>query len=703
MRRVVPKYFLVFLFIVPYFAFSSADSLMVALKTAKDTAHINTLVRLAEDHMYNGKMPEAEKCLLDAQAENQIIKNKNCEVYIALKLIFYHYKKGEFRLSYELCEEILLQAVELKDKNKLAECKTYMGMNMGRLGDFKKALAFYQEALPLVEDTKNISWQMRIYSNIAGVYFDQQDFKMAIVYFKKTLDMATRKDDKKVIGQTYNNIGSALSNMGNQREAKEHYLKAAEINLNAGNKNNLAYNYMNLASCELDEGDMHKAKEYNEKALKIFKDFKDTYSTVSCLCVEGDIFIKEKNYKKAVEVFEEAGRLSEKTGSPLIMMRTYIQMANAYELAGDIKNALLYTKKHLSTKDSIVNDNIREEITKKQLYYEFDKKQLADSLEASAKNKYLVQEVENSKRRASLQRNISIISLASLLIVAVLAFFIYRGAKKNKLAAIEIAHQKKALEGKNKEILDSFYYAKKIQAALLPTLETIHEMLPHTFVFFKPRDIVSGDFYWTYKINSKSILIAAGDCTGHGVPGAMVSVVCTNALNRAVKEFGITDPGKILDKVRELVIENFSESKQEVKDGMDISLCKIETGSSKKEEVIVQWAGANNPLWYTIGNLMVEVDADKQPIGNSERSKPFTTNVIELQKNEMLFLFTDGYADQFGGERGKKFKYRQLQDLLLKNRTQNTDAQREALYLAFQNWKGELEQVDDVTIIGIRL
>jgi serine phosphatase RsbU (regulator of sigma subunit)/Tfp pilus assembly protein PilF len=687
--------------LLPEIFICNIDSLLQRLKVTKDTARINTLIRLADQYMFYGKMDDASKCLTQAGQENVRVKNKLCDISIALKTALYHYRKSEFRLSYELCEEILMSALEAGDKNKIGECKTLLGMNAGRLGDFKKALFYYQEALPLYESTGNIPGQMKVYSSIAGVYFDQLDYKMAVDYFKKTLEMAMRKDDKKVIGQTYNNIGSALQNMGKSSDARDYYLKAAEINLQSGNKNNLGYNYMNLASCELEEGDTKKAHEYNGKALPIFKEFNDPYSLVSCLNVEAEIFMKEKNASKAIETLERSVKIAEKTGSPVLMQRTYIHAAEAYEQAGDVKNALLYFKKHMRTKDSIINDEIREEVTKKQLHYEFDKKHLSDSLEAQSRQMYLQQEIENSKRRASLQRNISLISIFSFLVVTALAIVIYRGLKKNKEA-------NRLIEQKSKEILDSFYYAKKIQAALLPLPELIRKELPGSFVLFKPRDIVSGDFYWMHKIERdqrerkhEAVLIAVGDCTGHGVPGAMVSVVCSNALNRAAREFGITEPGKILDKARELVIENLAESNTTLKDGMDVSLCKITF--SKKDSVEIEWAGAYNPLWYSAGNIVIEIEADKQPIGFSEKVKPFATNEIEVSKGEMIYLFTDGFADQFGGPKGKKYKYRQLQESLLKVRQLEPDQQRAELEAMFESWKGELEQVDDVCIIGIRL
>ncbi|MGP8217579.1 MAG: SpoIIE family protein phosphatase [Bacteroidia bacterium] len=262
----------------------------------------------------------------------------------------------------------------------------------------------------------------------------------------------------------------------------------------------------------------------------------------------------------------------------------------------------------------------------------------------------------------------------------------------------EVVKQKEVIELKNKDITDSINYAKRIQEAILPTLERFKFVLPESFILFKPKDIVSGDFYWMAEKNDM-IFVAAGDCTGHGVPGAMVSVVCSNALNRAVKEFGITDPGLILDKVRDLVIETFEKSeKEDIKDGMDISLCAINTKTKE-----IKWSGANNPLWYIQGTEIKEITADKQPIGNSDNPKPFTTHSVKLHKGDEIYLFTDGYADQFGGPKGKKFKYKQLEQKVLEGRNLEMTRQQNNLNSAFESWKGGLDQVDDVLIIGIRV
>jgi serine phosphatase RsbU (regulator of sigma subunit) len=245
----------------------------------------------------------------------------------------------------------------------------------------------------------------------------------------------------------------------------------------------------------------------------------------------------------------------------------------------------------------------------------------------------------------------------------------------------------------------------------------VKQHLPGSFVLYKPKDIVAGDFYWMEVVGSslnvkgsepttnkpELILIAAADCTGHGVPGAMVSVVCSNALHRTVKEFGITDPGKILDKTRELVIETFERSGAEVKDGMDISMVSIQGSGQNSKEVSVKWSGANNPLWYIENGELKEITANKQPIGKFDGAKNFVTHEFQLLKGSTLFLFTDGYADQFGGPKGKKFKYKQLHELILSVVDKPEEEQKNILDQRFEEWRGVNEQVDDVCVIGIKL
>ena len=268
----------------------------------------------------------------------------------------------------------------------------------------------------------------------------------------------------------------------------------------------------------------------------------------------------------------------------------------------------------------------------------------------------------------------------------------------------EVENQKHLVEEKQKEIVDSITYAKRLQEAILPAQKNVNIQLTNNFILYTPKDLVAGDFYWMEVINEggKEItFIAAADSTGHGVPGAMVSVVCSNALNRAVLEFKLIQTGQILDKTRELVLETFSKSTTDVKDGMDISLLAV---IRKNNEIVeINWSGANNPLWFIENNEVKEVKANKQPIGKTDNPTPFTTHSIPYIKGTSFYLFTDGYADQFGGPKGKKFKYKQLEELLLELSTKEMSVQKETLNSKFEEWKSGIEQVDDVCVIGIKL
>ncbi len=279
-------------------------------------------------------------------------------------------------------------------------------------------------------------------------------------------------------------------------------------------------------------------------------------------------------------------------------------------------------------------------------------------------------------------------------------------------ATKEIRDQKEEVEVAHREIQDSINYAKRIQTAILPPQKLVKEILPESFILYKPKDVVAGDFYWLEHLKD-TIFLAAADCTGHGVPGAMVSVICNNGLNRAVREYGLRDPGDILTKTRELVIQEFEKSEEDVKDGMDISLCALNLKTN-----LLKWSGANNPLWIINPNRETwpknsnpfyqieggaEIKPNKQAIGKVDNPSPYTTHQLELQKGDTIYIFSDGFQDQFGGEMGKKFKPVNLKKLLLSIQNKSLAEQGELLDKFFEEWRGPLEQVDDVCVIGVKI
>jgi serine phosphatase RsbU (regulator of sigma subunit) len=263
---------------------------------------------------------------------------------------------------------------------------------------------------------------------------------------------------------------------------------------------------------------------------------------------------------------------------------------------------------------------------------------------------------------------------------------------------MEVVKQKAIIEQKNKDVLDSIYYARRIQHALLATKGILNRNLNEYFILYKPKDIVSGDFYWAQEINNE-FLFAVCDCTGHGVPGAFMSLLNITFLNEVTNEKHITRPDMILNQVRNSIIHALNtEQNEESRDGMDCVICKFDL-----KNLNVEFACSNNPLWVIRSNELIEFKPDKMPVGNhTDNSKPFTHQSFKLQRGDKIYIFSDGYADQFGGPLGKKFKYSQLQGLLLSINNKPLNEQKEILNETIIAWKGELDQVDDICIIGIK-
>jgi serine phosphatase RsbU (regulator of sigma subunit) len=261
----------------------------------------------------------------------------------------------------------------------------------------------------------------------------------------------------------------------------------------------------------------------------------------------------------------------------------------------------------------------------------------------------------------------------------------------------EVEKQKQLIEEKNKEITASIQYALRIQTAILLPSRIVKKYLTDSFIIYKPKDIVAGDFYWIETIDDL-VLFAACDSTGHGVPGAMVSVVCHNALNRAVREFNLLKPSDILDKTAAIVYESFSKSEDEIKDGMDISLCVLNTKTK-----CLEWAGAKNPVWLVKSGEFIEAKADKQSIGITEVVQPFTNSEFSLSEGDSIYIFSDGFADQFGGEDKSKLNRKRFKDLILSVQHLCMQEQGLALEKFFVDFSKNTEQTDDILVMGVKI
>jgi serine phosphatase RsbU (regulator of sigma subunit)/Tfp pilus assembly protein PilF len=650
-----------------YYADRSSETIDDALNSDKN-ADKNALLKIKAEANNNlgvlsevkGNSADALKYVLESTRARESLKDESGLIEAYGNLATMYLERGDVNKSMDYCYKKILLTQKLNNKEE--EAKTYNAMARIFMlqEDEPKARQYYNTALKIGNDLQSAVLRCTVYNNLGNLYRRSKP-DSSLFFFEKGLKYAYDTKDDRLLASSLSNIGSAYDIRMEYDKAKTYLLECIAIREKRNFKSDLASTYNNLARLYYKTSELKKAEEAGVKSL--------------------DIAIK-LNYPEDI------------ANSSEILYKVYRALGN-YKKATEMLEATVEQRK------KIFNDSDRKISMKKQLQFEYEKEKVTDSIQTA--NERIITE---SKHQEEIHRQkiYTYAGIIGFLLMLGLCIFAYRSFLIKKRSNTIIAEQKRLVEDqkseieeKQKEIIDSISYAKRLQQAILPPVSSFSSQLKDHFIFYKPKDIVAGDFYWMENIGDE-ILIAAADCTGHGVPGALVSIVCSNALNRSVLEFGITEPGMILGKVRELVLETFAKSESEVKDGMDISLVSINriTGT-------VKWAGANNPLWYIQKGEMKEIKANKQPIGSSDNPQPFTTHTLQLGEDDSLYLFTDGYADQFGGDKGKKFKYKQLSEKITESKHMTMAAQSALLNKIFEEWKGNLEQIDDVCIIGVRL
>lgn len=586
-------------------------------------------------------------------------------------------------------------------KYKTGEADSYNKLSVLSLMEskFEESIKYSLDALKILESKNDFSKSAESYINLANAYLNLNNFSFAIDNYKKAVNLYIKNKDSLSLATVYNNIAVCYDNQEILDTAFQYYQKAYPYFLMLNRKDCIGLWFMNVGDLFRKQNKTQEALSYQLKAEPMLIEGDDKLTLMVLYSGLPYTYIQLKQYDKALFYAFKAVDLGLKLKSHRELSYAYMAVADVYEVKKDYYNQVVYYKKYSQLKDSVFNDETSKTIAEMEAKYEGDKK--TKEIELLNKDKQL-QAVEISTHKSS--RNFLIgIAILALALIAVLSFAFKNKSKANVALAEqkkEIELQKEIVDLKNKEIIDSITYAKYLQNAILPSEEFIKQHLPNSFILYKPKDIVAGDFYWAEFLDDK-FFIAAADSTGHGVPGAMVSVVCSNALNRSLNEFKLTDTGEILNKTRELVLNTFSKSSKDVKDGMDISLLCID---KKNKEIF--WSGANNPLWilYPDNSVeLIEILPNKQPIGLHPNPTDFNTNEIKYKDGMQLYLFTDGYADQFGGPKGKKLKYNQFKTLILESHSLTPNLQKDVLKQKFENWRGDLEQVDDVCLIGIKL
>lgn len=595
--------------------------------------------------------------------------------------------------------------------------------------DADSSLWYANEAYKISKETNSLYLKCQASLGLAMIYQNITEYKKASVYYKEGITFAEKLNNKSLLTQAYNGFGNLFAIQRQFIQATEYFTKALVLSKEIKDNRKVSVILMNLANIEYNKAymsnDFTKSNEAYKTAYEWAITAKDTGQQISCLGNWGMSLGDEGNFTLSIEKLTKAIKLANLVDyrSDLISLNYYLgrtygymklhekaleafnasmklalefkdvdfESENYYSLAetnyemGNYKLAYDLFEKYKNIEDTIASKEITAELHTIKVKYDTEKKQ---------------KEIELLKVSANKDRIVKISLLAGAVLLLVLAFLMFNRYRLKEKTNKLLEYQNSIISEKNKDISDSINYAKKIQDAILPSLSDIKKVFPESFILSIPKDVVSGDFYWFAQQDHLKIFVIA-DCTGHGVPGAFMSMIGNTLLNSIVVERKICRPDLILNELRLEIIKSLKQGEgSQSKDGMDISLVCFNTQTN-----VLEMACANNPVWILKNdNTFLEIKPDKQPIGYASTDhKDFTLQTVALEKGDVIYQFTDGYADQFGGAKGKKFKYNQLKESLLSIRNKPIENQDEILKQIFIDWKSKLEQIDDVLVSGIRI
>jgi tetratricopeptide (TPR) repeat protein/serine phosphatase RsbU (regulator of sigma subunit) len=624
-----------------------------------------------------------------------------------------------YQQSIDLCNELGKPSEAILPLNNMGEVYR-------KMGDMENATQCFTRALKLARDSKDESMIIYCLSNMGYIFVMQGKYDSAFSYYNRSMNFNKLNNDFYSLSYDYAFMGRAYSGMEDYDNALEYMDSALTLLKDIDHPHALAEFYVEKGSVYRQAKNPGKAMESYNKALNINKELGLKIEMARCLDSIGTVlFYDTDNPSKALETFSQELELTQEMGDSVGMANSHFQLGALFMEVEKLSNA----ERHLKDAERIAKQINYNKVWSKtcqklsEFYAALDSTalstrylQLFDSLEMAdfgkMKYKYETARMEKEAQLQELQLQQKQFQLYASIIIAILLFLLslwifnfYRQKKKAneqlEFANKEINHQKSIIEHKNKDIVDSINYAKRLQTAILPSDDDFKKILPDAFVFYNPKDIVSGDFYFLDKAGD-NIFFAVADCTGHGVPGAFVSFVGHKALDYAISDLGLTDPGKILDTVRTEVEHTFDKNeKGEVKDGMDISLGVLNTKTGE-----LHFAGAHHTLYRVTKNdevTLLETKGNRQAVGAGQGKEPFTTQSVTVNKGDMIYFSSDGYSDQFGGPEGKKFKTSQFKKLLLEIYDKPVATQKEMLANTHIKWKGAHEQVDDVCVIGVKI
>lgn len=589
-------------------------------------------------------------------------------------------------LGLEYAQEGLKVAKKLNYTKGIIICLNTIGATYNDMGEFDDALASHMEAFKYCEKFGSPERTGTCLMNMSLVYSSMRDTANARKMLERAVKIYEDGNFEKGLSVAYINLGALYLDGGLLEEAKICFEKSLQLAVKMKVPLTEAHSWSSLAVAHARLGNFESAHECISHGMGMIDTLDDAYTKAQILSNEAIVYQLEEEWVKAENSFRRSLDVFSAIGVREEVVELYEGMSNVYTGLGQYDSSLLYWKKYMALRDSLVNEDVLNH---------------QRSLEAKYESEKSKQEIELETKKGDTRQWFLLAIVVAFVVLVFLVVMLFRRNQFRKKLNAETVKQNSLIEEKNRNITDSINYASRIQEAVIPSISQLKNNFKDAFVLSKPKDIVSGDFWWCSE-RSDGFFLAGSDSTGHGVPGGFMSMLGSVFLFEIVTEGKISSPAEILNQLRDKVISALKRSgaiNTSLKDGMDMVMCNFSPDRKK-----LQFACAMNPLWVIRGNSIIEYRADKFPVGEYlDEVKPFTLLEHSCEPNDMIYIFSDGYADQFGGPDGKKLKYKQLRDILCSIADLSCDEQQNVLNDRFTKWKGSHEQVDDVLVIGIKI
>jgi tetratricopeptide (TPR) repeat protein len=644
-------------------------------------------------------------------------------VYLANK-IAYKLWDTDTKKAIFFANEALETSESIQYMDGLGNAQIILGWVYYRRGEIDEAFEFSQKALKTLESSKNDSLKVEVLNNLAAIYNDQAQFEKSFEYFKKAYQVNQLLQNEKAIGRCLNNLAFTAFKMNDFELAQEYVLKSIVFNQKIGNQY-----YVGFAL--RTKGDILNAQQHTKEAIiewkkakKIAENIQNNSFWLTCANRIAKSQIDFKQYDDAIKTLHECIQVAKQYSFGADLKQAYLLISQAYKGINNFEKAFQYHESFFALHDSLFNEASSKKLQQLQTQFEAEKKE----------NEILLLKAEQSQnqmlyeKRHQQQQWIIFSFVLVIVFMATIGFLINKSKQKVQKAFKKleqanneilqkneeiiqqkeelfqtlqiVEHQRNDIEEKNKDIIDSINYAKRIQNAILPQEKIFQHIFPQSFIFNKPKDIVSGDFYWVSRHRHLSFL-AVADCTGHGVSGAFMTLIGNILLNQIVNENHIFSASQILFELDKRLLQTLQQStgSAEVSDGMDISLLIWDKNTHK-----ISFSSAKRPLWYVQSKIFYEIKGSKSHIGSAQKnSKNFEEHTIDLIEQTVFYLFTDGYVDQFSEKDKVRIGSKAFKSMIQEIHELDFSQQKQFLQTHFDSWKGNEKQTDDVLVVVIEI